>query len=426
MGICTLAYILSFVDRQILSLLIAPIQSDLGISDTAFSILHGFAFSLFYATMGIPVATLSDRTSRPLVISVGMAIWSVATVACGLANSFVSLFAARVMIGAGEAALSPASHALINDLFPRDRLGRALGIYSLGSFLGAGLAFLTGGAVIAFVAGQHSLVLGGLMLKPWQACFVIVGLPGLALALLVMLTVRDPRRPSGTGVARPGFRAVLAMLKQRRAIFIPHMAGYALSGWALFGFLAWGPATLTRGFGLDMARAGLWLGGIAIFAGGGGALASGWLLDRFTRAGRGDAALLVGMVGGGGTALFALMLGIYPASAGVGAALAILAGLQFFSSFPIAPSGALVQLVAPAGMRARVSALLICCTSMMGAGVGTLLIGLCNDHLFGTGAGITASLALVCGTGGTASAALLALGCAPMRRFLNGQDGDAA
>lgn len=138
--VCTAAYVLSFVDRQILSLLIGPIKADLGISDTAFALLHGFAFSLFYATLGIPVAGLSDRTSRPVVISAGIAVWSLATAACGLAASFAGLFAARIMVGAGEAALSPASYALINDLFPRERLGRAIGVYSLGSFFGAGLS----------------------------------------------------------------------------------------------------------------------------------------------------------------------------------------------------------------------------------------------------------------------------------------------
>jgi MFS family permease len=152
-AVCTAAYLLSFVDRQILSLLVGPIKADLGISDTAFALLHGLPLR-FSATLGVPLAGLADRASRPAVIAGGIAVWSLATAACGLAGSFGALLAARVMVGAGEAALSPAAYALINDLFPREKLGRAIGVYSLGSFFGAGLAFLAGGAVIAAVSGQ--------------------------------------------------------------------------------------------------------------------------------------------------------------------------------------------------------------------------------------------------------------------------------
>ncbi|KUR77599.1 MFS transporter [Novosphingobium sp. Fuku2-ISO-50] len=410
--VCTAAYVLSFVDRQILSLLIGPIKADLGISDTAFALLHGFAFSLFYATLGIPVAGLSDRTSRPGVISAGIAVWSLATAACGLAASFAGLFAARIMVGAGEAALSPASYALINDLFPRERLGRAIGVYSLGSFFGAGLAFLAGGAVIAAVSGHGGLAIGPLHLRVWQACFILVGLPGMALAALVALTVRDPHRRTGEPV--PGLGAVLTFLMRLRAIFGPHIFGYVMSGWALFATLAWAPAVLTRGYGFGTADAGFWLGLNAIFAGGGGAYASGWLLDRLARAGRADTTFLVGIVGGLGSAVSAILLAL--ASRPVAGVLAM-ACLQFFSSFPITPSSALTQMVAPRTMRARISALLICGTGLIGAGLGTLLVGLLNDHLFTAPGGVVFSLAMIAGLGGAISAAILAAGCRPMRAW---------
>jgi MFS family permease len=145
-GLCMVAYVFSFIDRQILALLIGPIQADLKLSDTQFGLLQGLAFSLFYATMGIPIASLADRHPRPLIITVAVAFWSLATMACGLAGTFMALFLARLGVGAGEAGLSPATYSLIGDLFPRERLGRAIGVYSMGSFLGAGIAFLVGAA----------------------------------------------------------------------------------------------------------------------------------------------------------------------------------------------------------------------------------------------------------------------------------------
>src|SRR3981189_917420 len=143
--ICTMAYVFAYIDRQILSLLIQPIKKDLVLSDSEFGLLSGLAFAIFYAAMGIPIASLSDARSRTKIIAAGLLVWSAATVACGLARSFAQLFLARIAVGAGEACISPASYSLIADLFPKDRLGRALAVYSTGSFLGSGLAFFGGG-----------------------------------------------------------------------------------------------------------------------------------------------------------------------------------------------------------------------------------------------------------------------------------------
>ena len=144
--LCLLAYILSFVDRQIIALLVQPIQADLDLSDTQFSLLSGLAFAIFYALMGLPIARWADVGPRPLIISAGIVLWSLATAVCGLARSFWQLFMARMAVGVGEAALSPTAYSIITDSFPKSKLGLALGIYSTGVFLGSGLAFLVGGA----------------------------------------------------------------------------------------------------------------------------------------------------------------------------------------------------------------------------------------------------------------------------------------
>jgi len=202
--ICMVAYILSFVDRQILSLMIEPIKADLMLSDTQFSLLQGLAFSLFYAIMGLPIAALADQKSRIKIIATGIAFWSLATAACGLSKNFIQMFIARLSVGAGEAALSPAFYSIVADLFPKDKLGRALGVYAIGAFIGSGLAFLIGGYVIGLLKDVSFVALPLIgEVKTWQLTFMIVGLPGVLLALLMVLTVREPAR-KGMKVGQDG------------------------------------------------------------------------------------------------------------------------------------------------------------------------------------------------------------------------------
>ncbi|MGC6328280.1 spinster family MFS transporter [Rhizorhabdus sp. FW153] len=410
--LCMVAYIFSFIDRQILALLIAPIQADLGISDTQFGLLHGLAFSLFYATMGIPVATLSDRTSRPLIIATGVAFWSAATMACGLARSFPSLFLARICVGAGEAALSPATYSLISTLFPKEKLGRAVAVYSLGSFLGSGIAFLAGGAVIAMVSGADSISLAGIDFRSWQLAFLIVGAPGLLLACVIHLTIKEPapRGARGGGKDRPALKAVLAFLVRERAIFVPHMLGYTFAAMALFALLGWSPAYLMRSYGMTPAAAGLWLGVVIVFAGGGGVLASGWLMDRLTRGGVADAPFRTGIVGALGTLL---PTGALPFAPSFAFGMALLSIALFFASFPMPPSTAVMQIIAPPTMRSRVSAIFLCSNSLIGLTLGSLAVGLLNDRLFSGAAAVGHSLGIVAACASIIAAALLALGCRP-------------
>ncbi|MCJ1961487.1 spinster family MFS transporter [Novosphingobium mangrovi (ex Hu et al. 2023)] len=419
-GICMVAYVLSFVDRQILALMIGPIQADLGISDTQFGLLHGLAFAIFYATMGIPLASLADRVSRPLVISVGIAVWSAATLMCGLARGFTQLFIARIFVGAGEAGLSPATYSLISDLFPRERLGRAYAVYSMGSFLGAGLAFLAGGAVIAAVGGIGEVSLLGHPLRAWQLVFLIVGAPGFLLAAIMALSVRDPGR-SGGAAQVPGLPRVLAHMGVHRAIYIPHVVGYTFAAMALFALLGWAPALLMRTQHLGAGEAGGWLGMIALVFGVGGVLASGWIMDALTRKGHLASPFTTGIVGAVGTLLFAALL---PFADGFAALIAALCGLMFFASFPMPPSTAVMQMAAPPAMRSRVSAIFLCSNSLIGSTLGALFVGLLNDRVFAgqgggaAGAGVAASLACVTGGAALVCALVLSRGCAPFARLV--------
>jgi MFS family permease len=413
-SLCMIAYVLSFIDRQILSLLIGPIKADLKISDTQFGLLNGLAFSIFYATMGVPVAGLSDRKSRPLIIALGVAFWSVATVACGIVRGFPQLFIARVCVGAGEAALSPATYSLISDLFPKEKLGRAVAVYSLGSFLGSGTAFLVGGSIIALVSGHSATTLLGMDYKPWQLVFLIVGAPGVFLALLIWATIKEPfaagTRPHEADI--PNFAAVLTFLKRERAIFAPHMLGFSFAAMALFALLGWSPAYLMRTFGLTPAASGLWLGGVAIIAGGGGVLASGLLMDRLTQKGYRDAPFRTGIIGAAGAVIPA---GLLPLATSVPVAVGLLGMAMFFASFPMPPSTAVMQMASPPRMRSRISAIFLCLNSFVGLALGSFLVGLFNDSLFHGTTAVGPSLALVSSSAALLAAIILIFGCRPFR-----------
>lgn len=192
--ILLLAYTLSFVDRQILGLLVQPIKKDLQLSDWVFSIVHGFAFAIFYTFVGIFLGRLADRWNRRNLIVIGMAIWVVATAAGGYVTGFVSLFVARMFVGVGEAALSPAAYSMLADYFPPERRARAMSIYTSGVYIGSATAFIVGGLVIQATsqAGEVVFPLLG-SFKPWQAAFIFVALPGIPLVAL-MYTVREPLR----------------------------------------------------------------------------------------------------------------------------------------------------------------------------------------------------------------------------------------
>lgn len=413
--VCMVAYVLSFIDRQILSLLIGPIQDDFQINDTEFGLLSGLAFSIFYSIAGIPIASLSDRTSRPMVIASGIAIWSLATSACGFAGGFIALFSARVMVGAGEAALSPATYSLISDLFPRETLGRATAVYSTGSFLGAGIAFLVGATVISLVSETGSTVFLGREFRSWQLVFLIVGLPGLLLAALIVMTVRDPVPPRERTVGGvPSFGDVMRMLSRERAIFVPHILGFTFAAMALFAILGWAPAYLMRTFGLSAATSGFWLGLVAVIGGGGGVLTSGWMMDRFNCAGHRDAPFLTGMIGAAGVVVPVAAL---PFATSLEAGLLLLGVSLFFASFPMPPSTAVMQIAAPAQMRSRVSAIFLFSNSMVGVAIGSMLVGLLNDQVFGTDSGVGSSIAVVAGAAAILSVLILSLGRKPFANF---------
>jgi MFS family permease len=416
-SLCMLAYIFSFIDRQVITLLIEPIRADLQISDTQFSLLHGLAFAMLYATAGIPIARLADTRSRPVIIAVGIFIWSMATAVCGMTKSFAQLFAARMAVGVGEAALSPAAYSMITDSFPKSKLGMALGVYSSGSFLGGGLAFIIGGAAIAMVQqwGPQQWPLIGLV-KPWQMTFFMVGLPGVLVALLFIITVKDPERKGlassadaqGTSAVQAfSFTDVLRYIGGHKVTFAAHYLGFGFMSLSLFALMNWAPAYFLRKYGMSIRDVGLYLGLVVLIGNSAGVLASGWLTDRLTRRGYQDAPMRAGMFGAIGVVIPAAL---FSQISGFGGSLALLALAMFFASFPLATSAAALQFMAPNQMRAQVTALFFLSMNILGITGGTTLVALCTDYLFRNEMMVGYSMSLVSVFGAVAGALVLGWG----------------
>lgn len=425
--ICMLAYIFSFVDRQILALMIEPIKHDLQLSDTQFSLLHGLAFSLFYAVMGIPIALLADRYSRPKIIAIGVAFWSLATAACGLSRNFAHMFLARIGVGVGEAALSPATYSMLSDMFPRDKLGRAVGIYSIGSFIGGGMAFLIGGYVINLLKSVDSVVVPWVgAMRPWQVTFFIVGLPGLLVALLILLTVRDPqrlglRRCADGQAKKPTIRDTFRFLGRHRRTFFCHYLGFSFYAMVLFALLGWTPAFYMRKFGMSPVDVGYMLGVVVLVANTAGVFCGGWLMDALAKRGYRDAPLRAGVIGAVGMALPAVA---FTQVDSVGVSVALLLPAMFFASFPMPTSTAAMQILPPNQIRAQVSALFLLISNLIGLGLGTTAVALLTDRLFKSPGAVGQSLSLLIGGATVLCVVLLAAGCSSYRQSLTREEGE--
>ena len=265
-----LVYIFNFVDRQILAILAAPIQKDLGLDDAQMGMLGGLAFAILYSTLGVPLAWLADRTSRSWVITGSLLVWSLFTALCGAAQGFWHLFLARLGVGVGEAGGVAPSYAVIGDHFPSEKRAFALSVYSLGIPIGAATGVLAGGYVAARV--------------DWRAAFVVVGLAGLLAAVPFRMVVRDKPRPA---VAAPTVRFgdVAATLARKKAFWLLSF-GAASSSMLGYGIMFWMPSLLQRSFGLDLVETSWFLGAILLMGGTVGVLAGGRLADRLGSADR--------------------------------------------------------------------------------------------------------------------------------------------
>ncbi len=396
-GILSAAYTVSFIDRQVLNLLVEPIRHDLQISDTQISLLQGFAFAIFYSLMGVPIARLADRGNRRNIIAAGIALWCLMTAACGLARNFLQLFLARIGVGVGEAALSPPAYSIIADYFPPERLAVATGVYALGIYAGAGIAMLVGGAVIELVSANEALVLPLFgALQPWQATFVVVGMPGLLVAGL-MFTVREPARRDASsaraeGHVRISWRELWNFLKLRKAGLLTLTIGFCFIGIVIIGILAWTPTLFIRIHGWSAADIGLAYGLVLLLFGTSGSVLGGLWADSSFRRGRRDAHVRTAMFAG----LLALPFAFFmPLVEDARLALGLLVPTTFLLSAPVGLSAAAIQLITPNRMRAQVTALYLLVVAFVGTGFGPMAVALTTDFVFADDQRLGQSLAAV-------------------------------
>lgn len=416
-GVLTLANVSGFLDRQVLSLLVPAIEHDLGITDTQMSYLIGLSFSLFYTVLGLPIAWWADRASRRTIVVGGVALWSLMTMLSGIARSYGRLLLARIGVGVGEATLNAPSVSLIADYFPRERVGVAMSVWSLGIFLGSGAAYFVGGWVVGAVTaagGMRFPIVG--TLRPWQAVFVLVGAPGLALALL-MTTVREPRGRRSPARPIEGGPSLARHVRAHLRTFASLAVGFALSAAVNFGIAAWLATFLIRTYGWTPARAGMVQGILTMTVGVGGTLAGGRAASELVRRGYADAPLRIGIVGAAGMIVSASAYALMPTAA---LAVAWLVIVNFFAAFPWGPAAAAAAEINPPAIRTQGVALYFFVLSLVSGTVGPTAVAFLTDTVFHDPMALRYSLAIVNVIGMSLTIALLAYGMPAYRRTVAG------
>jgi predicted MFS family arabinose efflux permease len=358
-----LANCLNFLDRQVFAILIPAIKADLHLSDTQLGALSGLAFAIFYSILGLPVAKLADRTDRSRVVTIALATWSLMTIACSFAQNFWQLALARILVGVGEAGGTPPSHAMIASRFPSDRQSMAIAVFSLGIPLGILMGMLAGG-----IAGQA---------YGWRWAFVIVGVPGIPLALLLHFTVRDSRPQSERGSGPE-----LALRKTVRALWSIEAYRYLLAGAVLFtlsnyGFTQWLPSFLVRSHGLDLKSSGITLGLLLGLVGGAGTLTGGLLVDWLSKRDRRWVFWLPAI-----SILIFVPCFVLALAATAFANFVYLSIIPIYLSFIyVGPAYAMVQRFAHPQQRATAAAFTLFLINLLGLGLGPLSIGAVTDFI---------------------------------------------
>ncbi|HTI50156.1 MAG TPA: MFS transporter [Planctomycetaceae bacterium] len=383
-ALLTLAYVFSFIDRQILSLLVGPIRKDLGIGDKEMGLLMGATFAVFYTLFGIPLGRLADTRSRRGLIAIGIAFWSLMTAGCGITKKFWELALMRMGVGVGEATLSPSAYSLIADYFRPERRATAMSVYSMGIYVGSGMAFILGGMVVGFASGQESFVVPLIgAVRSWQVVFFVVGLPGLAVALLT-LTIREPVRKGmrkSAGNQPPAFplSEVLSYVWDNRATFLCLNFGVAMVTLNAYGATSWVPTFFVRRFGWTPQQTGMVFGLIVGLSGGLGIISGGWFSDWLNQRGHTDASPRVAWL-----AIMAwLPFGVaFPLAPTGPLAAALLVPALFFGSIPFGVAPAAIQQMMPNPMRAQATAIYLFVINLIGMGLGPTAVAVLTVDVF--------------------------------------------
>jgi MFS family permease len=375
-----LAVMINFLDRGILTLLVEPIKRDLKLSDVQMSFIMGFAFTFFYAVLGLPVARLVDRKSRTLIMTVGITIWSVMTMFCGLATNFWHLFIARMGLGVGETTSGPSAYSMLSDYFPPQRLPRAISFMQVGFVLGTGLALILGAWVIDFVAAHPDLSLPIVgHLRGWQMVLMLIGLPGLVVAA-IMASVREPPRRGGAQAEPTPISAIFRFILDNKLVYLPLFIGMGLRTAQMFGLQMWQPAFYGRTFGWSPSQVG-YVAGLSVFlAMPAGLLLGNLLAEHYWRKGVHDGNVRVVVL----STLISVPFGIAgPLMPTPWLAVACLLVANLTSIMAAAPENAAIQTVTPNRLRGQMTFLFLFIMNVIGMGFGPMIVGALNQYVFG-------------------------------------------
>jgi MFS family permease len=399
LGLMFLAYVVSFIDRQVLGVLVGPIKADLELSDFQFSLLQGAAFAILYSVMAIPLGRLTDTKNRKLIVAIGVFGWSLMTIGCGMAKNFGQLFVMRMGVGVGEAALSPAAYSMIADSFTREKLTRAMAIYKAGLYVGGGLALVLGGYIYDYYDATPDLsfpLLGSV--NAWQATFVSVGLPGFLLSFMILF-IKEPTRKGmiraddGSQPASLKVREVFAfMFVEHRQLYISLFVGCSILAIVGAGYSSWFTEMLIRNFSLQRSHAGSLVGSVIIFSGLLGVFSGPVFVGYFQRRNFTDSNMRV---------LMFLSLALIPTSVAAPQmsshvmALALLSVTVFFQASYMGVAAAAVQMVTPNQMRGQATAVYMFATNMLGLALGSTLVAVLTDFVFVDEGALMHSLSLI-------------------------------
>jgi MFS family permease len=416
-SIFAVALMFLFLDRGIITLLVEPIKADLNLSDFEMSLLLGFSLVVFNAFLAVPASRFVDIWPRNIIITAGIAVWSTMTALCGAANTFLQLFIARIGVGVGELVHGPATYSMMADLFPREKLPRAIAVLQIGFIAGVGISLLLGAFVIQLLLGIDNIRIPGtnILVRNWQLVFIIVGAPGLLVAGLMMTVAEPPRRGRLVKIEKPmPLRTVLKYLMEHWRVYAPQFVGLGIAATETYGTRAWHPVFFQRTYDWSAHQTGMVLGIALIIAAPFGLLGATWLTEKFAKT-RDDANLRVVAIAYTLSPIFAISAPLMPNPwLAVGCiAIGFLIGIG-----GAVPQNAALQSVTPNEMRGQVTALYLFVFSVIGIGIGPTFIAIFTDFVFADEQMLRYSLAVSATIMMPASALIMWLGVKPYGRAI--------
>ena len=371
-----IGFTFSFIDRQVLNLLVVPIQNDLNITDTQISALQGLAFVLTYVGLCIPIGRLIDKSHRVAVMIIGLLIWSIATIACGFSKNYVSMFIARMGIGAGESTVHPGSISILGDYFDSNKIASPMSIYLLGPYLGAGIAMIFGAQVLDWTSQMDNVIIFPLIgeIAPWQLTFIAVGLPGILIAGL-FLTIREPQRKiqESESIEVPSFSKVIQYIKNNWEVYGAIIIGNSCLIILLYGLQSWVPTMLLRVYEWDLVQSGRVYGSIAMLAGSAGVLSGPFVLKYMSKINVNAPHFKLAIFG---ISMASLSLVLLPFQPNVNIALVFVTMASFFVTLPLAGTSSAMVIVSPNRIRGVITGIYVVVTSVFG-----LVLELIQIHL---------------------------------------------